>query len=744
MKHGLNTEGRRVPADRCFIGVSSVAKEFFRLRAVVVLALSCFAAFQPCAHAQLPVPQLKWIFPLGAKAGASAEVELGGNNLENTTKLYFSHAGITAQLLTESKDKKPRFKISVAANVPVGDYDVRSIGKFGISNPRAFVVSDYAEALEVEPNNALTNATPVALNTTVNGRISPGEDVDWFVFPAKKGQRVLIECRAWRVDSRLDGFMWLYDANGKQLVASQDEDIRDQKRDPFIDFDVPADGDYFVKLTDFTYNGNDEHFYRLSISTLPYIDFIQPTGAKPGTTTPVTIYGRNLPGGEKTDLLVKGRPLQKLVRQISVPGDEDTITSLRVNDLIRPASSQLDGMEVRVKTDAGSSNEKLLLFSTLPEVLEAEPNNTTNQAQRLTVPCAVSGQFNPVGDVDTFVFAAKKNEKFSIGVFSERIDSPADPDMEILRADGNVLANPQDLGENIGQIRFTSNSRDIAHSFTAPSDGDFTLRLEHLYRQRQGGPQYFYRLELQRDPQPDFRLVCQPPHEIRIDSHVVYQGGRERFDVLVWRLHGHDEPITVEARNLPPGVTADPIVIGKGVKWGTLVVTAAPGAPIGEGEIQLVGTSEVNGQKLTRKARGGVIVWDTVNTPAISRMTRSIVMAVREKAAFQITASPAEITVVAGEPINLTLTAKRRDDMPNAIQLNGASIQLPPGMEIPVKSIAQGETEQKLTIATDKMREGTYSFLVNGDGQVPVEGKNTRCIYPSNAIKVTVLPKKAK
>ena len=712
-------------------------------RALLALLFACgFNTFAPRAHAQLPVAQLKWIFPPGAQTGSSVEAELGGNNLDGTAQLYFSHAGITAKIISDAKDKKPRFKISVAASVPAGDYDVRSIGKFGISNPRTFVVSDYAEALEKEPNNAQTNATPIALNTTINGRISPSEDVDWFKFPAKRGQRVLLECRAWRVDSRLDGFMWLFDANGKQLVASQDEDIRDQKRDPFIDFEVPADGDYFVKLTDFTYNGTDEHFYRLSISTLPYLDFIQPTGTKPGTTTPITIYGRNLPGGEKTDLKVKGRSLEKIVRQITVPGDDETVTSLRVNDLVRPASSQLDGMAVRVKTDAGSSNQKLLLFSHLPEILELEPNNATNQAQRLSVPCAVTGRFDPVGDVDSFVFAAKKNEKFSLGVFCERIDSPADPDMEILRADGTVLANPQDYGENIGQIRFTTNSRDIAHSFTAPSDGDFTLRLEHLYRQRQGGSQYFYRLEIQREPQPDFRLICQPTHEIRIDSHLVYQGGRERLDVLVWRLHGHDEPITVEARNLPPGVTADPIVIGKGVKWGTLVVTAAADAPIGEGEIQLVGVSAVNGRTLTRQARGGVIVWDTVNTPAISRMTRSIVLAVRDRAAFQITAAPAEITVTKGDPFNVTLTAKRRDDMPNAIQINGAGIQLPPGMEIPVKTIGKNEREQKVTIATDKMKEGTYSFLINGDGQVPVDGKNTRCIYPSNAIKVTVLPKK--
>jgi len=78
---------------------------------------------------------------------------------------------------------------------------------------------------------------------------------------------------------------------------------------------------------------------------------------------------------------------------------------------------------------------------------------------------------------------------------------------------------------------------------------------------------------------PDFRLVCTPTHDIHIDTHAVYQGGRQRLDILAWRMNGFDAPIAVEARNLPPGVTAEPIVIGPGMKWGTLVVTAAPDAP---------------------------------------------------------------------------------------------------------------------------------------------------------------------
>jgi Bacterial pre-peptidase C-terminal domain len=271
--------------------------------AALLLAVAALAA-----HAQeLPVPQLKSVFPAGARQGTSVEVEAAGVNLEATTKLYFSNPGITAELLpldpkadpkADPKTAPAHFKVSVAANVPVGDYDVRSIGQAGISNPRVFCVSDCVEVNETEPNDARDKANRVPFNCIVNGRVSPSEDVDWYVFPAKKGQRVIVECRAWRIDSRLDGTLNLYDSEGKELVASQDENIRDQKRDPFIDFDVPADGDYYLKFSDFIYNGGADYFYRLSIGTQPYVDFITPTGAKPGTTADVTFYGRNLPGGE--------------------------------------------------------------------------------------------------------------------------------------------------------------------------------------------------------------------------------------------------------------------------------------------------------------------------------------------------------------------------------------------------------------------------------------------------------------
>ncbi|HLY12649.1 MAG TPA: PPC domain-containing protein [Planctomycetota bacterium] len=733
------------------------------------LASACFlAVLASGARAEFSPPRLASVFPPGAQQGTELTVEVQGNALDGPTALYFSHPGIRGDLVSadapkdekaKEKDKEKekggrrgsdgkgvRFKVHVAPDVPPGDYDVRFSGKEGISNPRTFVVSDYAEALETEPNNEKKDANRIALNVTVNGRIGASEDVDWFVFPAKKGQRVLIDCRAWRIDSRLDGFMWLYDAQGKQLAQSQDEDLRDEKRDPFIDVEVPEDGDYYVKLTDFTYNGGGDYFYRLSVTTLPYIDFILPPSIPAGTASTVTIYGRNLPGGEACDQRIKNRPLQTLRREIHPPEGEAGRVDLRFSGLVRPWSSILDGMEVRVKGEGGSSNGKLLRFTPLAAIVPSEAAHQREKAQRLALPASVAGQFGREGP-DYYVFAAKKDEKVTIEVFSNRIGSPADPDMEILKADGANLASVQDWGENIGQLRFTSNTRDITHVFSAPADGDYVLRLEHLFRQAQGGPQYVYQLEVVRDAEPDYRLICSPPDEIKVDSHLLYQGGRTRLDILVWREHGLTEPITVEAKNLPPGVTADPFVIGKDLKWGTLTLQAAPEAALGDSVFEIVGTSEVKGKTLVRKARGGVIVWDTVNTPALSRMTQSIVLGVRPKAPFTLTVSPAEVRVQKGDSFELRAVLVRGEGMTAAVQVNGAGYQLPPGLTIPVKTIDAGQTEVKLSVATDKMPEGTFSFIVNGDGQVPSaadKGKNIRCVYPSNPVRIIVEPKAAK
>jgi hypothetical protein len=701
------------------------------------------------ARGELPSPKLHSVFPAGAKRGGKITVEVAGRDLEGATGLYCSDPGIKAKKLADEPGKPTRFELDVAPTTAIGFHDVRFLGKHGVSNPRTFVVSDWNEIVEAEPNNELEKANRVSLDTVVNGRIAPNEDVDWFVVSAKKGTRLLIECWAWRIDSRLDGRLSLFNASGKELASSQDENVRDEMRDPFVDFDVPEDGDYYIKLNDFTYEGNNDYFYRLQIGTRPLIDFTLPTGVKKGTTATVTVYGRDLPGGAATPLLIKGRPIESTTVSVAAPADPDSSSRFFPGDLVRPPAARLDGSPVRIATDRGGSNAGVVLISDLNEALEREPNDTPKTAQPIEPSTAVSGQFQAPKDVDCFSFKAKKGERYEIEVFGQRIGSPVDPDLELLNPRGDVMSHVLDDGENIGNIRFTTFHRDLKHAFNAPEDGVYTIRLEHLYGQVQGGPQYVYRLTLKRDPSADFRLIVQPPHEIRSDSHNVLRGGRERLDVLVFRLSGHNDPIHIEARNLPKGVTVDPIVIAPGLHWGTLVATAAAEAPEAEAEIEIVGVSESSRGKIERKARGGVIVWDTVNTPAISRATRSIVLAVRGEAPFKLSATPRKIVKTQGEPIEIEVEVKRSKEMPNAIELNGSGYQLPPNFNIPVTRIPADQTKAKVKIESGSIPPGEYSFLIDGDGQVPIKNagggmRNERVVLPSDTIDLTIKPKASK
>src|SRR5207244_1876072 len=93
-------------------------------------------------------------------------------------------------------------------------------GRFGASNPRAFAVGDLNEIDEPASNNSPETASALTTGTTVNGR-SSANTVDYFKFTAKKGQRILIECVARAIDSRLDPVLSLSDSKGKEMERSR-------------------------------------------------------------------------------------------------------------------------------------------------------------------------------------------------------------------------------------------------------------------------------------------------------------------------------------------------------------------------------------------------------------------------------------------------------------------------------------------------------------------------------------------
>src|SRR6516225_6936053 len=157
-----------------------------------------FLAAAP-ARAQLPQTRLDRVTPLGGQTGTSFDLEIAGKDLDEVKSLHFDHPGLRA----EPGEKPNHFRVTIAADTPLGTHEVRAVGKFGISASRLLLVQQgLTEVQEKEPNDTIAQANAVPMNCAING-MADNNGEDYFRFPAKKGERVTIDCWALRLDSQM-------------------------------------------------------------------------------------------------------------------------------------------------------------------------------------------------------------------------------------------------------------------------------------------------------------------------------------------------------------------------------------------------------------------------------------------------------------------------------------------------------------------------------------------------------------
>ena len=349
------------------------------------------------------------------------------------------------------------------------------------------MVGNQNEILETEPNNSLDKANEVPLGTIVNGQSNGSTDQDYYKINAQRGQRIIVDCWAYRIDSRMDATLVLYDAAGKELDRNRDTN----RRDPLLDFTVPTDGVYYIEVNDFLFAGSGEYFYRLSIGTNAYLDFVFPPAGMAGSNDTYTLYGRNLPGGQPSKVTsADGKPLETLAVQIPLPADQ-SLQNLEIGSVIEPDESGIDALSYRLNTPLGLTNPVLLGFATAPVVVEAEPNNEPAKAQAVTVPCEFVGQFYPQTDRDWISFQAKAGDTLWMEVFSQRLGLPTDPYLLVQQVTKNDKGEEQvkdiqgtddylDNPPGIPGTVFDMKTDDPAFRFVAPADGTYRVLVRNL------------------------------------------------------------------------------------------------------------------------------------------------------------------------------------------------------------------------------------------------------------------------
>jgi hypothetical protein len=163
-------------------------------------------------------------------------------------------------------------------------------GKAGGSGFVTAAVGEYDEAAEAEPNDAPESATPPGgLPVTLNGRLDPAGDRDFYQLAVKKGQRLRLSARTRSLGSPCDVRLQLFKPDGTKLAESKVEGAGEGT----LDATFPDDGPYRLLVEDLNRAGGPGLAYRVTVE--PY---------KPGFDLSVDTDRVNARPGETAELKV--------------------------------------------------------------------------------------------------------------------------------------------------------------------------------------------------------------------------------------------------------------------------------------------------------------------------------------------------------------------------------------------------------------------------------------------------------
>ncbi|MGV3756747.1 MAG: hypothetical protein ACO1QS_15295 [Verrucomicrobiota bacterium] len=665
----------------------------------------------------LPLTRLNTVYPMGGKAGSTNEVEVTGLDLEEVKLFTATHPGITAK---PKEGAENRFIVTIAPNVPTGFYEVRIGGRFGLSNPRAFLVSVHAERLDPGGNSAVDKAFELPLNMAVHGR-ADGNLADYYRVQLKAGQRVGVECLARELDSRLEPAVTVLDANGKELLR--------QRFEGQLNFTSPADGAYLVRVNDALFRGGPEYFYRLEVTTVPQVEFALPAMLTSGKEQNVTFYGHRLPGGKASAVKdSRGQLLEQVEVAVTPPAVPPTAFSIMA---ARPASAGIPVFEYRFQ----GSHPVLFELVSAPVVLEAEPNQAPAKAQKLTLPAEVGGQFYPARDRDYFDFEAQKGQVWWVEITAQRLGHNCDPFLVIQRVSTNQ-AGVEQLGDireaydsdaNIGGREFNTVHRDPVVRLEIPENGTYRIQLRDLFNESRDNPALTYHLSI-RTEKPDFGLVAAPdvPPPAKDDQRMVpvwttalRQGEVQVVDVFAFRRDNFNGEIELSVEGLSAGMKAAPARIEAGRSTASVLLMAEDKTVNWAGTIWIVGRSKIDNKEVMRQAVGGTVIWpvaDFNNEMAKSRLTGEMAVSVIGAESAPIAIAPTENKVwevAANGKVSIPLTVTRHGEYNAALKLKAAGFA---GIEKLKELDIDGKATNavvEVNVAELKLPEGTHSFFLH-------------------------------
>ncbi len=581
--------------------------------------------------------------PRGAVRGGRIRVTLSGEGVGDATAVIIPEPGLSATIVPAARPDSNHIEIdlTIAADARVGLHVISVNTPEGVPHYQTFAVAADPELAEQEPNDRLDplKSKPASLPATLIGAIDRPGDFDRFLFEVKAGQQLVFQVVARSLGSRLRPSLCLLDRQGTTLAQTNAGAV---PLDPVLTYTARADEVVALQIADADYGGSGDHFYRIAAGALPYVHAVFPLGVERDRTATIEIVGSNLEGVKDVALPVAATTAAGTILAVPValasgkqPVAARTVVVADGPQLVEHENNDISSNAQELVVPGGASghigHDGDIDFYRF-RARKGERIVVELFGRRLGSPIdsvveVLDGAGRPIPravlrPIDQTEVAFRDHASKVPGIRLTRWDSLAVNDYILFgRELGRIQAlprNPDDDAtfwnqqrQRLGMLETTpehhpmgqpmykveihppgavfppggvpsktlmyvnddggpSFAKDSRVTFDSPADGVYVVRVQDV--RGLGGEDFGYCLVLRR-PVPSFRIA------LGTENPSIPRGATTLVPLNVERLDGFDDPIEVEARDLPPGVTATSAVIDRGELSGMLALTSAAHAP---------------------------------------------------------------------------------------------------------------------------------------------------------------------
>jgi hypothetical protein len=520
-------------------------------------------------------PLITSVYPAGGHSGGVASFELGGVDVDATSKLHVALPN------SSGTPRLASFSVASVFNTGSGWFQVEA-------NPGN-------ESLEAEPNDSFAEASAAQFPGALNGRLDKAGDRDCFKFKAKKGQRVYCLAMTRELGSPCDLHMSLHKHDGSQIAAAR------QERRTTLAAEIPEDGEYVLQVEDLLVGESAKHVYRVKVSDAfagfslhaEQLQYTSPQGGtfvvkvlaqRPGYNGPIELAADGLGDGVKLEGNTFEGP--ETLLKVTVPPD---IAQGEIRHVTIVGRAKVGDQTVSV-----AANQREPLAAVFPNMLSF-PTPLED-----TIAVGVGPPFPPFFDLNLA----------STDVYFPQLVGASAFDVNITRTTGefkdpvalSVEGLPQGVTASIAPV--DDGSKAYRVSLTGPADlaeGPFPIRIVGTGKfQEQSRTVTLENVTLH---------VVKPLVVSLTMTGPIVAGGAQQAEVKVERFGDDPQPVKLQFSDGPAGLAAPIFVtIPSDAAQAKIPLTLAAGAAPGKFDnLIVVASTTVKGQNITVHSKPAAI-----------------------------------------------------------------------------------------------------------------------------------------